>query len=67
MLRNKHFLPVLPVLFLAGCSQDKGKTEIKAELSEAGYLYSLSDYSQDSLFLSAYNYARNIYSPGKDV
>lgn len=66
MLINKLFLLALSVVFLSGCSRDKGKTEIKAELSEAGYFYSLSDYSQDSIFLSAYNFVRNIYRPEKD-
>ncbi|MCX6334693.1 MAG: hypothetical protein NT092_10375 [Bacteroidia bacterium] len=66
MVKNGLVLLAVSWLFLISCTQSRIKTEIKVQLSEAEYIYALVNDTRDSLFLSAYNYAKKIYDPGKD-
>lgn len=61
---NKIRLSILItfVVLFFGCTPHKEKTEIKVQLSEAEFLYQLSNYTNDSLFLSVFNATQNSYN-----
>jgi SecD/SecF fusion protein len=66
MLKTRLFIVIFSVIFLTGCTNNKGKTEIKIQLSEAEYLFSLSGYEKDTTFLTAYNLAQKEFNPEKE-
>jgi len=66
MLKTRLFIVIFSVIFLTGCTNNKGKTEIKIQLSEAEYLYSLPGYEKDTTFLNAYHFAQKEFNPEKD-
>jgi SecD/SecF fusion protein len=65
-MKTRILIAILVVLFLYSCSQNEGKTEFKIQLSEAPYIWSMSNYSSDSVFLSAYHLSLKSFNPIKD-
>jgi len=59
-IRQSILITIVALLF--GCTPHKEKTEIKIQLSEAEFLYQLSNYTNDSLFLSVFNATQNNYN-----
>ncbi len=66
MNRTKLTYLILFIFFVSGCTQHKEKTEIKIQLSEASYIYSLSGYSSDSIFNLVYEQTLKNYDPTKE-
>ena len=66
MYKSVSTIVFLSVIFLSANAQDDYKTEIKVKLSEAEYIYSITDNTRDSVFISAYQFARTNYNPAKD-
>lgn len=66
MLKTRLFIVIFSVIFLTGCTNNKGKTEIKIQLSEAEYLFSLPGYEKDTTFLTAYNLVQKEFNPEKE-
>ena len=66
MLKFRSFVLIFSVIFLFSCTNSKNKTEIKIQLSEAEYLYSLPGYEKDTTFLNAYHFAQKEYNPEKE-
>jgi len=66
MNRTKLTYLILFLFFVSGCTQHKEKTEIKIQLSEASYIYSLSGYSSDSIFNLVYEQTLKNYDPTKE-
>jgi len=57
---------VLLILFFYNCAGNKDKAEITIRLSEAEFLYKLTNYTNDSNFISAYKFANSNYNPEKE-
>ncbi len=57
---------ILFLFFASGCIQHKEKTEIKIQLSEAEYFYSLSGRSNDSTFNAVFEQTIKNYDPTKE-
>jgi SecD/SecF fusion protein len=66
MLKTRFLIVILLAIILTGCTNNKSKTEIKIQLSEAEYLFSLVGYEKDSTFLNAYHFAQTEYNSEKD-
>ncbi len=54
------------ILFFYNCAGNKDKAEITIRLSEAEFLYKLTNYTNDSNFISAYKFANSNYNPEKE-
>lgn len=66
MNKSKLTYLMLFIFFVIGCTQHKEKTEIKVQLSEANYVYSLSGHSTDSLFNLVFEQTIKNYDPTKE-
>ena len=66
MLKTRFLIVIFLAIILTGCTNNKGKTEIRIQLSEAEYLYSLPGYEKDTTFLNAYHFAQKEFNPEKD-
>lgn len=66
MNKTKLTYLILFLFFVIGCTQHKEKTEIKVQLSEANYFYSLSEYSTDSIFNLVFEQTLKNYDPTKE-
>ncbi len=53
---------VLIASFLFGCTPHNEKTEIKVRFSEIDYIYSLSNYSSDSVFMGVFRATQKSYN-----
>jgi len=62
MIKIRLSLLIIFIALLFGCTPHKEKTEIKVQLEEAEFLYQLSNYTNDSLFLSVFKAAQNSYN-----
>jgi len=63
MFKPSIIILVVAVFFLNGCSKSQEKTEVFVQLSEVDFIYSLSNYSQDSIFVSALNTSKQNFNP----
>lgn len=54
------------LFLIISCTQHKEKTEIKIQLSEADYFYSLSGNSNDSTFKAVFEQTLKNYDPAKE-
>jgi len=54
------------IFFISSCIQHKEKTEIKIQLSEIEYFYSLSGHSSDSTFNAIFEQTLKNYDPAKE-
>lgn len=66
MNSSKLAYSILFLFIVIGCTQHNEKTEIKIELSEAEYFYSLSGRSNDSIFNAVFEQTLNNYDPEKE-
>ncbi len=66
MNRTKLTYLILFLLLVSGCTQHKEKTEIKIQLSEIEYFYSLSGHSSDSTFNAIFEQTLKNYDPAKE-
>jgi SecD/SecF fusion protein len=66
MSKTRFLIVIFLVILLTGCTNNKGKTEIKIQLSEAKYLFAFPGYEKDTTFLAAYNFAQEEFNPEKD-
>jgi SecD/SecF fusion protein len=66
MLKIRLLTVIFLVIFLLSCTNSKNKTEIKVQLSEAEYLFSLPGYEKDTTFLNAYHFAQKEFNPEKE-
>lgn len=66
MNKTRLTIAVLFLAFLFSCTQHKEKTEIIIQLSEAEYVRSLSNYSNDSIFKTAFQQTLNKFNPAQE-
>ena len=66
MTKTRLTIAILFLAFLFSCTQHKEKTEIKIQLSEAEYVRSLSNYSNDSIFKTAFQQTLNNFNPAQE-
>ena len=65
MKKNCLIIALLSIVLLSGCMSGGEKTEIKIQLSEPEYIFSLVQNKSDSVFLAAYDHALTNYNPEK--
>ncbi len=65
MKKNCFVIVLFSIVLLSGCMSGGEKTEIKIQLSEPEYIYSLCQNKTDSVFLAAYDNALKNYNPEK--